>query len=60
MQRALININNNNNILFMLNIDSIRRYITKKINSNDFLLIKGSNSSLTNTLAKIFSNKEVK
>ena len=60
MQRALIKINNNNNILFMLNIDSIRKYITKKINSNDFLLIKGSNSSLTNTLAKIFSNKEVK
>ena len=45
---------NNVNIIFFMNIKSILNYLNKKINSNDIVLIKGSNSSLTNKLAKDF------
>ena len=45
---------NNVNIIFFMNIESILKYLKKKITDNDIILIKGSNSSLTNKLAKDF------
>ena len=50
---------NNVNIICIMNINSILKHLKKRIRNNDFLLIKGSNSSLTNKLAKDFLNSEV-
>ena len=51
---------NNVNIICIMNIQSILKYLRKKVSNNDFILIKGSNSSLTNQLAKDFLISEVK
>jgi UDP-N-acetylmuramoyl-tripeptide--D-alanyl-D-alanine ligase len=59
MQRALIKINDNK-IIFMLDVNSIKEYIYQNINTNDILLIKGSNSSMTNILTKKLLNTEEK
>ena len=50
---------NNENIACIMNIKSILSYLKKKINNNDIILIKGSNSALTNKLAKDFLCSEV-
>ena len=49
---------NNSRIKYMKDINSILNYIKKKIKNNDILLIKGSNSSLTNMLAKKLLNNK--
>ena len=49
----------NKNILYMLNSELIFNYIAKNININDVILIKGSNSSITNILAKKLLSYEV-
>ena len=49
----------NNKILYMSDITQILNYILKIINHNDILLIKGSNSSLTNKLASELLKKEI-
>lgn len=51
--------NNNSKILFMPNIKLIMEYLKKFLNSNDIILIKGSNSSLTNKLTKELLKKGV-
>ncbi len=53
MQSALEN-TKGINILYFSNIKLIKKYLGLKMNNNDILLIKGSNSSLTNKLAKTF------
>ena len=47
-------------ILFMEDKEMIIKYIKLNIQNNDFLLIKGSNSSLTKKIADIFLWKEEK
>ncbi len=47
---------NNTKILFMKNVELIIEYINKIICNEDIILIKGSNSSLTNELAKKLLN----
>jgi len=44
----------NNKIFFMPNVESILDYLKKTLNNNDIILIKGSNTSLSNKLAKEF------
>ena len=51
---------NNINITCIMNTKSIINHLKKKISNNDVLLIKGSNSSLTNKLAKDLLIGEVK
>ena len=41
----------------MLNEKLIIKYLKKTLNNNDILLIKGSNSSLTNKIGKILLKK---
>jgi len=50
---------NNVNIICIMNIKSILKYLKKTISNNDVILIKGSNSSLTNKLTKNFLISEV-
>ena len=49
----------NNNIPCKLNLESILEYINTFVQDNDIVLIKGSNSSITNQVAKYFLNKGV-
>lgn len=56
MQLALSKLNDNN-ILHMTNINDIFQYLKKIINNDDIILIKGSNSSLTNKLSEEFLKK---
>jgi len=51
---------NNVNIICFMNINPILKYLKKTTNNNDIILIKGSNSSLTNKLAKDFLTGEAK
>ena len=51
---------NNVNIICFMNIKPILKYLKKTTNNNDIILIKGSNSSLTNKLAKDFLTGEAK
>jgi len=51
---------NNVNIICIMNMQSILKFLRKTVRSDDFILIKGSNSSLTNQLAKDFLISEVK
>ena len=51
MQLALDKLDNDK-ILCMLNKQSIFKYLQNNLNINDIVLIKGSNSSLTNKLSK--------
>jgi UDP-N-acetylmuramoyl-tripeptide--D-alanyl-D-alanine ligase len=56
MQLALNKLDNNK-ILFMQNINLISEFLKKILNDNDIILIKGSNSSITNKLAEKFLQK---
>ena len=56
MQLALSKLNDNN-ILHMTNINEIFQYLKKILNNDDIILIKGSNSSLTNKLSEEFLKK---
>ena len=49
---------NNSKIVFMPNIKLILEYLKKFLKNNDIILIKGSNSSLTNKLTKKLLKKE--
>ena len=46
-----------NKILYIMNRNLILKHIESIANENDFILVKGSNSSLTNVLAKVILNK---
>ena len=50
---------NNNKIFFMSNMESILDFLKKALNNNDIILIKGSNSSLSNKLAKELLKRRV-
>ena len=47
------------NIKYMLDKKSILNFLKKTINHEDILLIKGSNSAMTNDLANFFLKKEI-
>ena len=49
----------NKNIQYMGNLKSIIEYLKKNIDDNDFVLIKGSNSSLTNKLSQYLLSEDV-
>ena len=51
---------NDVNIICIMNIKSILTHLKKKTSNGDIILIKGSNSSLTNELAKVFLFSEAK
>ena len=52
--------NKNNKIKCFLDNKLIIKYIDMIIKTGDIILIKGSNTSMTNTLAKKFLNKGIK
>ena len=56
MKSALEKIKDNK-ILYIMNKNLILKHIKSIVNDNDFILVKGSNSSLTNVLAKVILNK---
>jgi len=51
--------NKNKNILCMNDLETILYYLKNELNKNDLILIKGSNSSLSNKLAKILLKRKV-
>ena len=52
LMKIALDKSNNKKILFMHDLNSIVEYIEKKLNNGDYLLIKGSNSSLTSKIAQ--------
>ena len=52
-----LDVNKKNKFLFMSDINSILKHLNKFINGGDILLIKGSNSSMTNNLSKFLLTK---
>jgi len=52
LMRLALNKLENDKILFMFKVNSIIKYLKKTINDDDFIIVKGSHSSLTNQLSK--------
>jgi len=47
------------NFILMLDKNIILEYLEKYLNNNDIILIKGSNSSITNEIAKDLLKRKV-
>ncbi len=49
----------NKNFILMLNVKNVIEYLENNVKNNDIILIKGSNSSITNVIAKELLKRKV-